>query len=162
VDGFYAGLVDDFDGVFQHLALRAGPHLIEIRKTGFVSLAIELNLYPGESITYRRTMEPSGADAEPRVTVPIAPAFEEGATPPTVDLPTGDVRFDVSPKNVEIYADGFYAGIVDDFNGSQHLHFAPGRHHIELKMNGYESVAVEVSIESARSITYRATLKKLD
>jgi hypothetical protein len=51
VDRFYAGVVDDFDGVFQHLALRAGSHLIEIRKTGFVALAIELNLYPGQSIT---------------------------------------------------------------------------------------------------------------
>jgi len=162
IDSFYTGVVDDFDGVFQHLALRAGPHLVEVRKTGFVSLAVELNLYPGESITYRRTMEPSGADAEPRVTVPIAPAFEEGATPPTVDLPPGDVKFDVSPKDAEVYADGFYAGIVDDFNGSQHLRLTPGHHHIELKMNGYEAVVVDVSIESGRSITYRATLKTLD
>jgi hypothetical protein len=29
-------------------------------------------------------------------------------------------------------------------------------------MNGYEAVAVELSIEPASSITYRATLKKLD
>src|SRR6185369_4208993 len=103
VDNFYAGVVDDFDGLFQHLALRAGPHLVEVRKTGFASLAIELNLYPGQSITYRRAMEPSAGDAEPQVTVPVAPAFEEGAAPPTVAQPPGDVKFDVSPKDAEVY-----------------------------------------------------------
>jgi hypothetical protein len=163
VDGYFAGVVDDYNGIFQHLTLRPGPHLIEIRKTGYVSLAVELNLYPGQSVTYRRTMEPSTGETAPPVSVPIAPAFEEGALPPAaVDLPPGDVKFDVSPKDAEIYADGFYAGIVDDFNGSQHLELAPGRHHIELKMNGYETVVVEVSIESGRSITYRAALKKLN
>ena len=64
VDSYYAGEVDDFDGIFQHLTLRAGTHLIEIRKTGYTTLATELILYPGQSVTYRRTMEPSSVDSE--------------------------------------------------------------------------------------------------
>src|SRR6185369_3518149 len=31
VDGYYVGIVDDFDGIFQRLHLEAGPHRIEIR-----------------------------------------------------------------------------------------------------------------------------------
>src|SRR5215831_10991826 len=31
VDGYYAGRVEDFDGVFQRLKIDAGPHRIEIR-----------------------------------------------------------------------------------------------------------------------------------
>src|SRR5262245_7934286 len=30
VDGYYAGIVDDFDGIFQRLTLTVGPHEIEI------------------------------------------------------------------------------------------------------------------------------------
>lgn len=162
VDGFYAGVVDEFDGIFQRLTLHAGPHLIEIRKTGYVSLAVELNLYPGQTVTYRRTMEPSQGVEAP---APLSgvPGFEEGATlPPPVDVtaPPGDVRFDVTPKNAEIYADGYYVGIVDDFNGSQHLQLAPGRHHVVLKTDGYETIEVDLVIAPDRSITYHATMKK--
>ena len=36
-DGYYVGIVNDFDGVFQHLNLEAGPHQIEIREPGFAA-----------------------------------------------------------------------------------------------------------------------------
>jgi len=161
VDGYYAGVVDDFDGVFQRLTLHAGPHLIEIRKTGYVSLAVELYLYPGQTVTYRRTLEPARSGGATPPAVAAAPGFEEGAAPPSVDLVPGDVKFDVTPKDAEIYADGFYAGLVDDFDGSQHLQLAPGRHHVVLKMQGYETIEVDLTIDSAGDITYRATLRKL-
>ena len=77
VDSYYAGVVDDFDGIFQRLTLRPGPHLIEIRKTGYRALAVEMNLYPGQSVTYRRTMEPASETDN----VAAAPGFEEGARP---------------------------------------------------------------------------------
>ena len=32
VDGYYAGIVDDFDGVFQRLTLEVGPHRIELER----------------------------------------------------------------------------------------------------------------------------------
>jgi hypothetical protein len=166
VDRYPAGVVDDYDGVFQHLAMPPGAHFVEIRKIGYRSLAIELNLYPGESITYRRVMEPSSTDAlescSPASALP--PGVEEGAAPRPVDLSVrpGDVKFDVTPKDAEIYLDGFYAGIVNDFNGSQHLQVAAGRHHVSLKMAGYEPIEVELSIESDRMITYRTTMKELD
>jgi len=161
VDGYYAGVVDDFDGIFQRLTLRAGPHLIEVRQTGYVSLAVELYLYPGQTVTYRRTMEPSRDDSGAPPAIASAPGFEEGAAPPPADAiaPPGEVRFDVTPEDAEIYADGFYAGLVDDFNGSQHLLLAPGRHHVVLKMDGYETIEVDLSIDAGRAITYRATLK---
>ena len=33
-DGYYVGIVDDFDGIFQHVNLEAGPHHIEIQSPG--------------------------------------------------------------------------------------------------------------------------------
>jgi len=163
VDRYYAGVIDDFDGIFQHLTLRAGVHLIEIRRTGYVTLAIEFNLYPWQSVTYRRTMEPSHGDEVS--SAPPSAGFEEGAAPPAPangNAPPGDVKFDVAPDDAAIYADGFYAGIVDDFNGSQHLPLPPGRHHLSLQLDGYETTEVDLTIDPGRTITYRASLKKLN
>jgi len=51
-DGYYAGNVDDFDGAFQHLDLEAGAHRIELREQGQAPVTFEVNIRPGENITY--------------------------------------------------------------------------------------------------------------
>ena len=53
VDGYYAGVVDDFDGTFQGLRLEEGPYLIEIVLPGYEPLAFDVRILPGEKITYR-------------------------------------------------------------------------------------------------------------
>ena len=55
-DGYYVGVVDDFDGAFQHLNLEVGVHQIEIRAPGFETLALDVNVQPGQTITYRARM----------------------------------------------------------------------------------------------------------
>ena len=63
VDGYYVGVVDDFDGVFQELTLSADPnagvpHRIEIRAPGAESIVFEVRLQPGQVITYRGDLVP--------------------------------------------------------------------------------------------------------
>ena len=58
VDGYYVGIVDDFDGAFQHLHVEVGPHQIEIRAPGFEMVAFDVNVQPGPAITYRGGMRP--------------------------------------------------------------------------------------------------------
>jgi PEGA domain len=55
-DGYYMGVVDDFDNPFQHMNLEAGPHKIEIRAPGFEPVAFDVNVVPGETITYHADM----------------------------------------------------------------------------------------------------------
>ena len=55
-DGYYVGIVDDFDGVFQHLDLTAGPHRIEIRAQGRPPIAFDVRALPGETVTYRAAL----------------------------------------------------------------------------------------------------------
>ena len=50
VDGYYAGIVDDFDGAFQRLELEPGAHEIEIRAPGFPPLAYDVNVQPGQTV----------------------------------------------------------------------------------------------------------------
>ena len=58
VDGYYAGLVNDYDGIFQRLRLEEGPHRIEIREPGFETLAFDVLILPGETITYEGYLQP--------------------------------------------------------------------------------------------------------
>ncbi len=51
-DGYYVGVADDFDGAFQHLNLQAGPHRIEIQVPGREPIAFDVNVRPGETVTY--------------------------------------------------------------------------------------------------------------
>ena len=58
VDGFYAGVVDDFDGTFQSLRLAAGGHKIEIRMAGFEDLELDVHVQPGRTITLNEDLRP--------------------------------------------------------------------------------------------------------
>jgi len=58
VDGYYAGLVDDFDGMFQSLKLEAGGHKIEIHMPGFQDFELDVHVQPGRTITLDETLRP--------------------------------------------------------------------------------------------------------
>lgn len=162
VDGAYAGIVADFEGAFRHLTLSAGPHAIQVRKEGLETLDVQVNVQPNRTLTYRASMEAAhpGATATPA---------EPGATPvpPTgVASPAwpgwpGDVRLEVTPKDAQIYVDGYYVGMGRDFEGRrQRLSLTPGTHHIELEARGYERAGADVTVEPGRATTYRGALVK--
>ena len=52
VDGYFAGRVDDYDGLFQRLTIDSGPHRIEVREDGFEPLMFEVRIQPGRTVTY--------------------------------------------------------------------------------------------------------------
>jgi hypothetical protein len=72
--------------------------------------------------------------------------------------PGAAVRLDVTPKDAEVYVDGYYAGIVDDFNGFfQRLRTTPGQHDITLYHDSYRSATQHVYLtpETTFKITYK-------
>ena len=58
VDGYFVGLVDDYDGFFQRLTIDSGSHRIEIRKPGFATLSFDVRIPPDETVTYRGELVP--------------------------------------------------------------------------------------------------------
>jgi hypothetical protein len=58
VDGYFAGHVDDFDGIFQALKLNSGGYRIEIRKPGFEPLHFDVRVQPDRNITFRGELKP--------------------------------------------------------------------------------------------------------
>jgi len=51
-DGYYVGVANDFDGTFKHMNLQSGAHKVEIRAPGGEPVALNVNVVPGQTITY--------------------------------------------------------------------------------------------------------------
>ena len=69
----------------------------------------------------------------------------------------GGVRITDAPKDAPVYADGYYVGTVNDFDGAfQHLNLEPGTHHIEVREQGQPPLAIDVNVRPGETITYHA------
>ena len=53
VDGALAGVVDEFDGLRDHLEVDAGKHSIELRADGYATVSTEIVVASGKTRTLR-------------------------------------------------------------------------------------------------------------
>ncbi len=70
----------------------------------------------------------------------------------------GSLRIVDAPRNAQVFVDGYYAGVVDEYDGVfQHLNLEPGAHHIEIEVDpGSAPIAFDVRIEPGRTMTFHA------
>ncbi|MGE0703324.1 MAG: PEGA domain-containing protein [Vicinamibacterales bacterium] len=74
----------------------------------------------------------------------------------------GSVRLKVTPRDASVYVDGYYAGVVDDFDGFfQRLPLEPGPHRIEMQLDGYTPLTFDVRILPERRTTLEGDLEAL-
>jgi hypothetical protein len=72
----------------------------------------------------------------------------------------GRVRLSIRPRDAQVFVDGSYAGIVDDFDGTfQALRLPPGNYRIEIRMPGFETMELDVHVQPDRTITFREDLR---
>jgi hypothetical protein len=75
----------------------------------------------------------------------------------------GALRLLVDPSKARVYVDGYYAGVVDDFDGLfQRLHVSPGRHDISLKLEGYQPHRMKVYVGAGSTLKLHYDLQKGD
>jgi hypothetical protein len=88
---------------------------------------------------------------------PAYPAYGGGYYPA---MPYGGIRIDIPQRDAEVYVEGAYVGVVDEFDGTfQQLNLEPGNHQIEIRAPGREPVMLDVRITPGRTMTYRNDLK---
>lgn len=69
----------------------------------------------------------------------------------------GSVRITDAPPDAEVYVDGYYAGVVDDFDGVfQRLNLTPGPHRVEIRPAGSAPRTFDVSVQAGRTLRFRA------
>jgi hypothetical protein len=75
---------------------------------------------------------------------------------------SGDVRVLATPKDAEVYVDGFYASVVDDFDGTfQRLHVTPGGHAITLHLEGFRTVTQNIYVTPTDTLKLHLNMDRL-
>jgi hypothetical protein len=176
VDGFYAGIVDDFDGVFQRLPVPPGGHEFVLYLEGYRTAHYALYLRPGSDFSLHHTMLrlPAGVASEPPpITSPVPPpppgSYHQPPTMPPVFVPpapappavaaaegfgTLDVR--VQPLTAELSVDGQRWLTSDE--GHFVVQVPVGTHHIEVSKSGYRRFAIELAVRDAETAPLNVSL----
>jgi hypothetical protein len=177
VDGYYAGVVDDFDGIFQRLNVAPGRHDISLRLDGhrtqnfkvYVPYDQTIKIHhemvrgaPGEvseqvigraedvADAARREQEERSAERDefdPRAEDELGPATSGDA---------GILRLEVQPTDASIYVDGAFRGT----GRMRSLRLPAGRHRIEVVRPGYRTLEREVEIEPGGEVEVRFELDR--
>ena len=94
---------------------------------------------------------------EPCAAVPAQPE----PPPKAVEPPAlGRLILDIAPATAQIFVDGYYVGVPEDFSaGRGGGLLGAGPHHIDISADRHEPVAVELMISANHPVTYRAALK---
>ena len=175
VDGYYAGVVDDFDGFFQNLPLSPGGHEIVLALEGFQTVHQTLYLRPDSTYKLRYTMQPlaPGQVSEPPPAAPPVPPPPPGSAitprtprrgageaipppqappfptppsrPPTRQSGYGSLVIRVQPADAEVRIDGERWMVSGDTERLV-VQVAAGRHRIEVQKDGYRRFSTEVQV----------------
>lgn len=74
----------------------------------------------------------------------------------------GAVRLKVKPREAQVFVDGYYVGIVDEFDGRfQRLRLDEGPQRIEIRLEGYETLVFDVRVLRGRTINLTGALRPL-
>ncbi len=74
----------------------------------------------------------------------------------------GSIRVKASPETASVFVDGEVVGTVADFDGlTNHLKLTAGVHLIEIRAEGYEPYRSDITVADGKTLTERATLKKI-
>ena len=80
---------------------------------------------------------------------------------PYYDPGPGAVRLIVDPESTKVYVDGYYSGIVDDYDGMfQHLDLPMGKHELLLKLDGYQTQKLKVFVTPGQTLKVHYSMIK--
>jgi len=79
IDNYYAGTVDDFDGMFQRLHIEPGAHDVTLYRDGFRTVRQQIYLQPTGTFRLRYTMVPLGPGEAPEARPVQPPPPPQGA-----------------------------------------------------------------------------------
>ena len=75
---------------------------------------------------------------------------------------SSSLRLQVSPRETEVFIDGYYAGTVDDFDGFfQRLRLEPGEHEVQLYLEGHRTVRQKVYLQPTGTFRLKHTMQPL-
>lgn len=184
VDGYYAGIVDDFDGIFQRLNLSPGRHEITFKLEGFRSYRVRVYVPLDQTVKIHHRMsagagteideETVGVPTDERYAGPDDPSDRPGERRYDERRPgerperdeaygagdrgdMGSLRLDVRPEDASVYVDGDFKGSARQMRA---LSLPAGPHRVEIVRPGYRTVEREVEIRPGHTTDLDVELER--
>ena len=186
VDGYLAGIVDEFDGFFQRLHVTPGQHEITLYLQGYRTAHQKLYLPANTTYKLRYKMEPlaAGEAAEPPPSPPPPPAGQPGPPvrmlpqggapgqappgfpPPPPQEPSRAVTLESSGATLAIRVQPSGADVMIDGErwqgpeGEERLlvQVAEGSHHIEIHKDGYRRFSTDIHTRRGETLPLNVAL----
>lgn len=179
IDGYLVGVVDNFDGTFQRLHLRAGEHTLEIFKEGYRTIRERVDFKPGDTYRVKFTMEPLGSGepqparpkpdpSAPRSHDPDArrPDAPEPPRPPMSPEPArapvrgegGALALRVQPEGAVVLVNG-ERWVPPAGPEPLVIHLEEGTHRIEVQKEGYRAYSAEIRVRRGETVPLNISLR---
>jgi len=190
IDNYYAGTVDDFDGLFQRLHVEPGAHDITLYREGYRTVRQRIYIQPTGTFRLRYMMVPLGPGeiAEPRPVEPPPPQNTPGAPPggpnrfpsPPPGAPSPQGAYpppqgaypppgngaDSASLSIRVQpanAEVFIDG--ERWQGAASderliVQVAPGVHHVEARSEGYRTYQSDITVRPGETSTVNISLSR--
>ncbi len=189
VDGYYSGVVDDYDGLFQRLYLPMGKHQIVLRLDGYETQRLKVYVSPGETLKIHYEMEKGSGDSAKEI-VAGDPSMEkyparlrdddadddravaddsdddsaEDAPPAHMAMRQSDRGEAAATLRLTVIPDDASIYVDGRFYGtardSRRVEVAPGKHRIEAVRPGYRTFEKDVDVADDDSPSLDITLER--
>jgi hypothetical protein len=178
VDGYYAGVVDDFDGLFQRLHVSPGRHEITLKLEGYQSHRMRVFVGPDATLKIHHEMQRGNGETFEDLTGGAPPPEREASrerdqdrdrdrdsadvsreepAPAPDEHGGGRLRLRVQPEDASVYVDGAFRGSSREAGS---LLLAPGRHRIEIVRPGYRTAEQEIDVKPGETMPLSITLER--
>jgi hypothetical protein len=177
VDGYFVGVVDSYDGLFQRLHLSPGEHIVEIFHEKYRPIREPMRFAPRETYELKRELEP----LQPGDPAPVRPKPDPAARPADRDpydrrpdrneraepserpdgaraSDAGAVAIRIQPAGAIVLIDG------EKWEGPEGpdrlvVHLSEGTHRIEIQKEGYRPFVTEVRVRRGETVPLNVSLR---
>jgi hypothetical protein len=168
VDGYFVGLVDEFDGTFQRLHVPLGEHEVQVYLDGYRTYSQKVLFTRGNTVKLEQALEPlaPGDPPEPKPAPDpsAAPARGEASRPraiprygPEAPGEYGTVSLRVSPADAEVLIDGEpWDRPAGDDRFS--IDLPEGPHRVEVRKEGFSPYTRTIEVRRGRTVTLNVSL----
>jgi hypothetical protein len=174
VDGYYSGVVDDFDGLLQRLHIAPGRHEITLKLEGYKTHRMRVYVGPDATLKLHHEMQKGPGETSEDLTggAPLperevrrerdergdderSVGVEGAENEPAPEY--GKLQLSVQPEDASVYVDGAFRGTGREASS---LKLVPGRHRIEVVRPGFRTAENDVDVPAGETTRLKVTLER--
>ena len=168
IDGYFVGVVDDFDGVLQRLHVETGEHELALYLEGYRTFRQNVRLTPGTTLKITHVMEPLGAGetAEPKPQPdPARAQYEPGPRQSRQygrarQSEFGTVSLGVQPQDAVVVIDG-QEWDRPEAEARFVIDLPAGPHRLEVRKEGFKTYLRTIQVRRGQTLTLNVSLTGL-